>query len=577
MLHAPTQVDGHMVVGIDGVNGQTLLLNALDMIGGIVHFTVKIIIGKGATSDSILTIRLHHKADAVHFVQQGVRVMGQLILQLIPVEGDHLIEVDLLAAGQDADLAALLRPLGAGENGGAQLCVFCKVLLMVHGMAEAQPDVAGNGQAGQGFQQADGPVPPLVSHVLLLQLPVLGQGDGQLRPLQLVFGQLLRHMHPVGAHAHGDQRIVVLLRRGGHHADVHMDVRGGQLMEYMLEITKILLDVPLDGLHLLLGVDLGTAGLLVLEFSVLSVIVRIIPAGFPGDFQGHLLLRQSDTGAAGDGVLVICRETDGLPIVQFYIVLQHIGGKACQEVPQITRLGIGTQHLHLVFAKRRHSVGVAVHAMLIPPEAEPDPVEDGQLVLAHLLGKALIEPGLKHHAAGVDAGGIFLAAAGGNHLGEQLALFQQILFFAQHRYHQVGTVLFGYLDRILPHIVVFRIALGLASGDGIVIQADGGEHIAYFKHQRVIVLLLAGVIFIHGDVPLFLHIPDELLFIPFCLRQQHKAGEDASVVTLVLGFCLSSPCNLILTRLNHCRGVLVLRVQLGPPLGVGDGLFLLTI
>ena len=87
MLHAPTQVDGHMVVGIDGVNGQTLLLNALDMIGGIVHFTVKIIIGKGATSDSILTIRLHHKADAVHFVQQGVRVMGQLILQLIPVEG----------------------------------------------------------------------------------------------------------------------------------------------------------------------------------------------------------------------------------------------------------------------------------------------------------------------------------------------------------------------------------------------------------------------------------------------------------------------------------------------------------
>ena len=87
MLHAPAQVDGHVVIGIDGVNGQFLLLNALDMIGGIVHLTVKIIIGKGATSDSILTVRLHHKADAVHFVQQGIRVMGQFIFQFIPVEG----------------------------------------------------------------------------------------------------------------------------------------------------------------------------------------------------------------------------------------------------------------------------------------------------------------------------------------------------------------------------------------------------------------------------------------------------------------------------------------------------------
>ena len=202
--------------------------------------------------------------------------MGQLIFQFIPVERDHLIEVDLLAAGQGADLAALLRPLGAGENSGAQLCILCKVLLMVHGMAEAQPGVAGNGQAGQGFQQTDGPVPPLVSHVLLLQLPVLGQGDGQLRPLQLVLRQLLRHIHPVSAHAHGDQGIVVPLPRGLHHTDVHMDVRGGQLMEYMLEITKILLDVSLDGLHLLLGVDLGNTGFFILGCFIVRVIVIIV-------------------------------------------------------------------------------------------------------------------------------------------------------------------------------------------------------------------------------------------------------------------------------------------------------------
>ena len=141
----------------------------------------------------------------------------------------------------------------------------------------------------------------------------------------------------------------------------------------------------------------------------------------------------------------------------------------------------------------------------------------------------------------------------------------------------MGTVLPGDFHRIRPHIVVFRIYLGLTTGDRGGGQADGGQHIAYFKHQGVIVLFLAGVVFIHGDVPFFLHVPDELLFIPFCLGQQHKAGEDACVVTLVLGLCLGPLCDLLLALLNHRQGVLVLWVQLRPPLGVGDGLFLLTI
>ena len=38
-----------------------------------------------------------------------------------------------------------------------------------------------------------------------------------------------------------------------------MDVRGGQLVEHMLERTKILPDVSPDGRHLLLSVDLGGA------------------------------------------------------------------------------------------------------------------------------------------------------------------------------------------------------------------------------------------------------------------------------------------------------------------------------
>ena len=258
-----------MVISIDGVNRQFLLLNALKVIGSVVHLTVKIIIGKGATGDSILTIRLHHKADAVHFAQQGVCVMGQLIFQFIPVERNHLIEVDLLATRQDADLAAIFGILGTSQNGGAQLCVLCKILLIVHGMAEAQPGIAGNGKAGQGFQQANGPVPPLILHRFLNQLPVRRQRDSQLRPLQLVFCQFFRHIHPVSTHTHGDQGIIVPLLSGRHDADVHMDVRGDQLVEHILDLTEILLNVTLDGLHLLLCVDFGITEF----FLILCVII----------------------------------------------------------------------------------------------------------------------------------------------------------------------------------------------------------------------------------------------------------------------------------------------------------------
>lgn len=79
---------------------------------------------------------------------------------------------------------------------------------------------------------------------------------------------------------------------------------------------------------------------------------------------------------------------------------------------------------------------------------------------------------------------------------------------AQHRHQKMGAVLPGCFDRILPHIVVFRV--GLAAGDRTVGQADSGQHIAHLEPQRVVGLFPAGVVFLHGDVPLFLHVPDEL-------------------------------------------------------------------
>ena len=41
---------------------------------------------------------------------------------------------------------------------------------------------------------------------------------------------------------------------------------------------------------------------------------------------------------------------------------------------------------HLAFAEHMQAVGVAVHAIFIPPEAAPDPVEDGLSLLLHHVG-----------------------------------------------------------------------------------------------------------------------------------------------------------------------------------------------
>ena len=73
----------------------------------------------------------------------------------------------------------------------------------------------------------------------------------------------------MGTHTHSDQGIIVPLLSGRHYADVHMDVRGDQLVEHILDLAEILLDVPLNGFHLLLGVDFGITEF----FLILRVII----------------------------------------------------------------------------------------------------------------------------------------------------------------------------------------------------------------------------------------------------------------------------------------------------------------
>ena len=257
MLHAPAQINHHVVVGIDLIHRQALFLNGFQVPGGIVHITGELLLCKRSSGDGILAGGIDHKTDACHLFQQSVRIMLQFILQFVPIERNYLIEVDLLAAGQSADLASVPdNILRAHQKCAAERRVLRKRRLLVHRVTKAQPGIAGNGQAGEHLQKANGPVPPLILQGFLIQFPVLRQGDGQLRPLQLIFRQFLRHIHPVGAHAHRHQRVVVPRLRGRNNTDVHMNVGGNQLMEHILKLTKGVFDVLLDCGHLILCINL---------------------------------------------------------------------------------------------------------------------------------------------------------------------------------------------------------------------------------------------------------------------------------------------------------------------------------
>ena len=189
-------------------------------------------------------------------------------------------------------------------------------------------------------------------------------------------------------------------------------------------------------------------------------------------------------------MLIVCRKSDGLTIFQRHITRQHIGGKACQKVPQILRLGVGVQHLHLLLTEHIHAVSVAVQSALAPVQAEPDPVEDGQFVLFHHIGEALVESGFKHHTAGKNAGNIFLLTAHCHCLSKQLAPFQQFFLLAKYCHHDMGLVRFSRFYGFWPHIVIFGVNLCFAIRDVTRKECRNQHHAANLHYHSIAAVLI---------------------------------------------------------------------------------------
>ena len=168
--------------------------------------------------------------------------------------------------------------------------------------------------------------------------------------------------------------------------------------------------------------------------------------------------------------------------MKFHIILQNIRHKACQEVSQITRFSISTQHFHLILAEYVHSISVSVHTIFITVQSKPNPVKDWQFIILQHISKTFIETRFKYNTAGINPCCVFLTAASSYQFSEQLTFFQQIFLFSQNCYHNMGTMFFCYLYCIVPHIVVFRVYFRFAVGNRISSKADGSKHISHFKH-----------------------------------------------------------------------------------------------
>ena len=123
----------------------------------------------------------------------------------------------------------------------------------------------------------------------------------------------------------------------------------------------------------------------------------------------------------------------------------------------------------------------------------------------------------------------------------------------------MGTMLFCYFYRIIPHIVVFRVHFRFTIGNRISSKANSSKHIPHFKYQRFVTLIFACFIFIHGDIPFFLHIPNKLLLVPLSFGQKDKASENTFMISFVflILFRLGTFCNFLLAFTDHNGGIFI--------------------
>ena len=136
-------------------------------------------------------------------------------------------------------------------------------------------------------------------------------------------------------------------------------------------------------------------------------------------------------------------------------------------------------------------------------------------------------------------------------------------------------MLHGDIHGLGPHVVVLGIGFSLAVRDGSLHEADCRHSSVDLEDKHVVVGVV--IILLRDDVPQLLQVAYQLPLAPGSPGQEDESREDAGLIIIDIGFRTVGPSLYRLEAfLDHPSRVLVLGVQLRPPLSIGYGLLLLS-
>ena len=113
-----------------------------------------------------------------------------------------------------------------------------------------------------------------------------------------------------------------------------------------------------------------------------------------------------------------------------------------------------SRDLQLIFSEEMHSAGKAAYAVSTAGNAEPNPVENRELIAPDHVRQPYIGLGFKQNFVGGNGDSRFLTAAARHHFRMKESALQRFRIVAKDRCCQISLMHGGCVEGFGPHIVV---------------------------------------------------------------------------------------------------------------------------
>ena len=178
-----------------------------------------------------------------------------------------------------------------------------------------------------------------------------------------------------------------------------------------------------------------------------------------------------------------------------------------------------------------HSAGKAAYAVSTAGNAEPNPVENRELIAPDHVRQPYIGLGFKQNFVGGNGDSRFLTAAARHYFRMKESALQRFRIVAKDRCCQISLMHGGCVEGFGPHIVVGSLQFKLPIGEGSGGEADGYDHAVHVKQQRI---RLRFSLFTRVNSPFVPQGADQLCFVPTGFRQKEIACGGIRCVRLFL-------------------------------------------